>query len=110
MLENPEKKHLKVIVIPEGDYLVAQCLDYDIAVQALGITELQDRFKTAIETHAYLAKESGETPFENLQQAPQEYWRLWYARKTIDTLTFIWPDLEWAKNENLPLEAELALG
>ena len=105
-----EKSKIKVLLFPEGDYLIAQCLDYDLAVQGRTIHKLKDRFVSILKAHVFLAKENGETPFENLSPAPAEYWRQWESGgKCIENMILTWPDLEWFREEDLPIELEMAI-
>ena len=67
------KSTLHVLVIREGEQLVAQCIEYDIAAQAPTLGELQARFDLAIVATVALAIEHGEDPFANVGPAPAWY-------------------------------------
>ena len=75
-------KDLKVVVVKDGEHLVAQCLDYDFAVQAPlvdGLEALKSRFARVLAGFIIAAKENGIIPFERLKLAPLFFWKLWIS-------------------------------
>jgi hypothetical protein len=66
------------VIFSEEDFLVAQCLEHDICVQADTIEKLQKRFE------ATLCLEGEDLP--NIAQAPGHFFDLWdKATKKIKT-------------------------
>jgi hypothetical protein len=65
---------IHVLILNEGEHLVAQCLEYDITAQAKSIEALEESFIRAFLGQIVLALEHGEQPFANLAQAPAFYW------------------------------------
>lgn len=57
----------------EADYYVAQCLEYDIAVQAKEIKLLQKALARAVFCHFAHSIEYGTAPFAHLTKAPKVY-------------------------------------
>ena len=72
-------KTLRVLVFLEGEYLVGQCLEYDIAVQAKSIKELKDRFSRMVKHHVALAFKQSTMPFTGLTKPEQTYEAAWQA-------------------------------
>lgn len=67
---------LRVIVLIEGEHYVAQCLDYDIAVQAHDAKTLLRLLTLNLVTRITRAKATGAAPFEGLKAAPARYWEI----------------------------------
>lgn len=68
--------------VPQGAF-VAQCLDYDFAVQGDTIHQIKTRFERVLMGHIYFALKYDETPFANLQPAPAKYWSLWEGAEEL---------------------------
>ncbi len=104
-----DSKDIKVLVLPEGDYYVAICLDYGFAVQAKTMLALKERFENMLKAFALLSKEHGEEPFSNLEPAPIEYWRQWENadRNFCNRMLITWPECDWSEHANLPQHYEL---
>lgn len=110
MSASTERKNIKVLVFPEGDYYVAQCLEYDIAVQARTMSKLKERLEETLSAYVILAKEHGDEPFSNLESAPADYWRQWdSAVHSFQNFILKWPELDWIDETKIPQEAEMAL-
>lgn len=67
---------LRVIVLLEGKHYVAQCLDYDIAVQAQDAQTLMRLLTLNLMTRITRAQATGTAPFEGLKAAPARYWEI----------------------------------
>lgn len=65
---------ISAILIQEEKGWSAQCLEYDIAVQANNLTDLHYEFERALVGHISVSLELGKTPFEDLKPAPRKYW------------------------------------
>jgi predicted RNase H-like HicB family nuclease len=72
---------ISVILLQEGEWWSAQCLEHDIAVQAKTLPELRNELERVLLLHVMLAKEEGAEPFSNLSRAPQKYWDMFAAAK-----------------------------
>lgn len=75
----PSKKQVEVrILIFKGrQKWVAQCLEYDIAVQAEDRDQLRAAFGRAVDAERVFCQMKGLEPFERLPSAPQRYFDRW---------------------------------
>lgn len=104
---------LKVLILREGEHLVAQCLQYDMAAQASNMKELKKAFLCTFMAHVKLAAERGEKPLENLGRAPEWYWEKYEeAEKLLDRVQVKKEIKKMAPNTKeafVPREAQLAI-
>lgn len=70
--KNYEEIH--VLVFRDGDLLIAQCLEYDIAVQAKELIKLQDLLVSEIIEQIKLDIQYGEEPLSTTPKTPQSFW------------------------------------
>ena len=77
---------IRVLIMRERDYLVAQCLEYDIAVQGRSVEEVSQRFREVVTDHVILASEHDDVPFSNLEPAPPSYEHFWNNASRIGML------------------------
>lgn len=70
------KEALRVLILKEDDWWVAQCLEYDIAAQARTLKDVQYEFQRVFLGRVVAAKESGIKPFEGILPAPEVYHKL----------------------------------
>jgi predicted RNase H-like HicB family nuclease len=75
----PNKIH--AVVFSEGDWFVAQCLEYDIATQAKSVSALIDEVEQIIAAHILVAEEKEVEPFANVPRAPGRFWRMYKDAK-----------------------------
>lgn len=68
---------ISVVIFQEGDWWVAQGLEFDIATQAKTPSDLDYELQRILIGHMVSAKEEGVEPFATLPPAPQEYWEMW---------------------------------
>lgn len=77
----PVNVQLSVLIKRESakgrEAYIAQCLEYDIAVQGDSVSELKKRLSRVIKGHIFLALEHGEEVFGNLPPAPAHLWEVW---------------------------------
>lgn len=68
------KKNINVVVIQEGPFLVAQCLEYDINCQADSFDELEESFNRAYVGEILLSLDNeDEKLFQDINPAPEFY-------------------------------------
>jgi len=60
----------------------AQCLDYDIAMQAKSFQDLIYEISRVLKGHLIVSKELGVEPFTGLSTAPAVYWQVFNNAKT----------------------------
>ncbi|MEA2599677.1 MAG: hypothetical protein QOF89_669 [Acidobacteriota bacterium] len=71
----PNKIH--AVVFKDGDWFIAQCLEYDIATQAKSISALIDEVEQIIAAHILVADKKDVEPFANLPRAPRRFWQMY---------------------------------
>lgn len=73
--QNEQKIH--AVVFRSGEWLVAQCLEYDIATQARGFKDLLYEIERILTAHVLVGKHEGTEPFTNLPKAPRRFWKMY---------------------------------
>lgn len=82
-IEMPSKP-LRVLVFHENRHIVAQCLEYDIAVQGLSLPELGSRLAHALATHVLIDLHKGREPLSQVQKAPDAFWTAWHNASRLE--------------------------
>jgi hypothetical protein len=82
-----ELGHLRVIVYPEGDLYVAQCLEVDIATQAHDIPTVLERLDLTLDAECAISRDSNESLLNRIAPAPNYFHGLWEKRAV--TLTHL---------------------
>jgi hypothetical protein len=72
---------LRFVVIQEGEWLSAQCLEYDIATQARTLDDLTYELQRLIVGHIVTSRKLNKEPFEGLSRAPQKFWDMFERSK-----------------------------
>ena len=72
-------RRISVVVFKEGDFWVAQCLEYDIATQARSLRDLQYELQRTLIGHVVAANDANQVPFAKLAPAPQKSWDMFAA-------------------------------
>lgn len=105
---------IRVLVFKNNDNYIAQCLEYDIAVQGQTLEELEERFVCTIMAYALSSLENDEAPFSQVPETPQEFWEKYGRARPFRDPLLLPPDLfedidnpEW-KNL-IPRQACLAI-
>ena len=78
------KLRLDVLAMKEGEWWVAQCLQYDLTAQAKTLPELRYAFEYALVGHIITSLENNLEPFDSLPAAPKEYWDAWQKALPVD--------------------------
>ena len=71
---------IHVVVFPRGEWLIAQCLEYDIATRARlseGFTGLRHEVERILAVHILGARREGSEPFANIPKAPKRFWEMY---------------------------------
>ncbi len=68
---------VQVLVMQEGSHLVAQCLQYDFAVQGHSVPDLQQRLVHAFATQILIDNTKGREPLKTTPPAPARYFGMW---------------------------------
>jgi len=80
-----EVRAIRVLLAREGEYWVAQCLEYDVGAQARNLDELRKRFIVALEEERQESIRRHGKPFAGIGPAPAYFHRLWDQRDGLYT-------------------------
>lgn len=69
-------KTIRVVIFQEGEWLCAQVLEYDLAVQARSLSSLYRRLRRMLEGHIAVRLAHRRQPFLDLRPAPRKYWAM----------------------------------
>ena len=104
-------KKLRVLIYQEEGYFVAQCLDYDVRVQAKTFTDVIRYFIFALnETYQDSLKQHGQA-FAHINPAPDKFHEMWKNRIAALHLRSTTPrpeELAVSQEPALPLDLALA--
>ncbi|MGR4000361.1 MAG: hypothetical protein OD811_01005 [Alphaproteobacteria bacterium] len=67
---------LRVIILQEDGYWIAQCLEYDIVAQSKSPEKLRNAFGLALAAHVAVRLHHNQELFEGVPEAPRKYWEL----------------------------------
>jgi hypothetical protein len=95
---------LRFVVIQEGEWVAAQCLEYDIATQARTLGDLVHEIQRTIVGHIATSRKLGKLPFEGVPRAPKKFWDmfrrsripLWVPKVDFDPSIRVEPTLRVA--------------
>lgn len=106
----------KFVVFPEsipenGTWIVAQCLEHDMAIQVREMKELSEAIAATVIANIIVSKEHGceLTDEENWIKAPQEYWDLFERQQAVSFATKTLVSFEAPEAGGVRGTAELAL-
>src|SRR5437660_11714409 len=74
-------RKLRVIIFQEGEWLCAQCLEYDFATQAKTLDDLRFALERMLVGHVAISLANGVKPFKSRRRAPAKYWELFRRSK-----------------------------
>lgn len=69
---------IRVVQFREGSWLVAQCLEVDIAAQAKTESDLLYQLSRLLVGRILASEKLGVDPFKTLPPAPKRYWDMYY--------------------------------
>ena len=72
-----DERKIHVVVFRNGEWLIAQCLEYDIATQARELRDLLYEVERILSAHIVVADLDGSEPFANLPKAPRRFWQMY---------------------------------
>ena len=96
-----EKEHtIRAVVFKNGKTWIAQCLEYDIATQAISIDMLLYELERILVAHLLVADEEGlPQPFADIPKAPRRFWEMYKrAQRTLRTV----PELPVSSRQTPP--------
>jgi hypothetical protein len=68
---------IHAVIFRNGEWWVAQCLEYDIATQARELRDLLNEVERIVAAHILVADKDGMEPFANLPKAPKRFWQMY---------------------------------
>ena len=86
---NGTEARVRTIVFREEGMYVAQCLEYDIAVQAPDVDLVLDRLKLTLEAELEMCREEDKDLADCISPAPNYYHGLWERRSDSWTQHFL---------------------
>jgi hypothetical protein len=95
MMSKSNAINVTAVLLQEGDWWSAQCLEYDIATQARSLTALHYELQRVLTSHVAVSQELGRQPFQGLPPAPQQFWDMYTTasvRIEADEVPFRVPD------------------
>jgi hypothetical protein len=85
----PRKYAIRAVVFQEGDWLCAQCLEYDLVAQARSLRQLSRALQRLIVGHVAVRLRHKQPPFRDLPRAPEKYWTMFrQSRLTLPAPMF----------------------
>jgi len=80
---SPRKYVIRAVVFQEGEWLCAQCLEYDLMVQARNLKQLSRALQKILVGHIAIRRRHNQQPFRDLPRAPEKYWAM-YRRSRLE--------------------------
>ncbi len=77
---NRENDGLRAVIFQDGDLWIAQCLEYDIGVQAYDLDTVRRRLDLAVEIERRTSLEIHEKEFAEIDPAPTRFFEMWERR------------------------------
>ena len=88
-VRTPRKYVIRAVVFQEGDWLCAQCLEYDLVAQAKSLRQLSRALQRLIVGHVAVRLRHKQRPFRDLPRAPEKYWAMFrQSRLTLPAPMF----------------------
>jgi hypothetical protein len=72
-----DEHKIHAVIFRNGEWLIAQCLEHDIATQAHELKELLYDVERILSAHILVADQDGSEPFANLPKAPRRFWQMY---------------------------------
>lgn len=102
-----DEHKIHVVIFRNGEWLIAQCLEHDIATQAHDVKELLREVERIISAHILVADQEGSEPFANIPKAPRRFWEMYKdATAKLEPIRSI--ELPAAKHPSPTLELRAA--
>ena len=67
---------IRAVVFQDGEWLCAQCLEYDLVAQAKTLQQLSRALQRLIVGHVAVRLHHKQQPFRDLPRAPEKYWTM----------------------------------
>jgi hypothetical protein len=73
---------VSAVLFREGEWWVAQCLEYDIATQARRLEDLPQELHRLLTNQILASLEAGIEPFQGFSRAPRRFWEMYERAKS----------------------------
>jgi len=84
-----KKYAIRAVVFQEGEWLCAQCLEYDLVAQAKTLPTLCRALQQLVVGHVALRLRHSQQPFRDVPRAPEKYWTMFrQSRLTLPAPLF----------------------
>jgi hypothetical protein len=77
----PKKYVIRAVVFQDGEWLCAQCLEYDFVAQAKTLPKLGRALQQLVVGHIVVRFRHAREPFRGLPRAPERYWTMFRASR-----------------------------
>ncbi len=71
-----KKYAIRAVIFQEGEWLCAQCLEYDLLAQAKSLPKLCRALQQLLLGHVAVRLHHKQRPFRDLPRAPEKYWAM----------------------------------
>jgi hypothetical protein len=95
---------LHIVLLQEGEFWVAQALEYDIAAQGKDIKGAQRAFLRTLSAQVQLDIDNGRTPLEGIGPAPEWYFQAFTNGRPLES--FVRPPIAPAPYNIIPAVSE----
>lgn len=82
--EGNNRLEIRAVLFQEIGWWVAQCLEYDIAVQARTVEALLHELERVLVGYILLGQKKGRLPFQGMPSAPQRYREMYERAKPVE--------------------------
>jgi hypothetical protein len=107
VMSAPDEHKIHVVIFRNGEWLIAQCLEHDIATQAHDVKELLHEAERILSAHILVADQGGSEPFAKIPKAPRRFWQMYKdATARLEPIRDI--ELPAARHPRLVLELRAA--
>jgi hypothetical protein len=73
---------IRAVAFREGEWWVAQCLEYDLATQARRLEDLPQELRRLLAVQVAASLECGVEPFYGFSPAPRRFWEMYERSKS----------------------------
>ena len=78
---------ISAVLFREGEWWVAQCLEYDLATQARRLEDLPEELHRLLTNQMLASLEVGVEPFHGFARAPRRFWEMYErAKSRVETV------------------------
>jgi hypothetical protein len=68
---------IRAVIFKEGDWWVAQCLEYDYVAVSRSLEEMPEALQEAVTAQIVVSLEHGVEPFTGFSPAPRRFWTMY---------------------------------